>query len=121
MMELTCQSSFPLNRYHGLRQGVIITYVYISGEIGFLKFTLRSLIKYGVGPVNFHGPALAVCLDRGGTHCDLCSGFKLSPGSYRGVWAICNFVAVWIRYSSNEHIQLIRGSLKCLCALADWC
>lgn len=49
------------------------------------------------------------------------AGFKLSPGSYGGVWAICNFVAVWIRYSSNEHIQLIRGSLKCLCALADWC
>lgn len=36
------------------------------------------------------------------------AGFKLSPGSYRGVWAIYNFVAVWIRYSSNEHIQLIR-------------
>lgn len=48
------------------------------------------------------------------------AGFKLSPGSYRGVWAIYNFVAVWIRYSSNEHIQLIRGSLKCLCAQADW-
>lgn len=63
MMELTCQSSFPLNRYCGLREGVIITYVYISGEIGFLKFTLRSLIKYGVGPVSFHSPALAVCLD----------------------------------------------------------
>lgn len=31
-------------------------------------------IKYGVGPVSFHGPALAVCLDWGGTPCDLYSG-----------------------------------------------
>lgn len=111
MMELTCQSSFPLNRYCGPREGVIITYVYISGEIGFLKFTLRSLIKYGVGPVSWTEEVPPVTF---------VAGFKLSPGSYRGVWAIYNFVAVWIRYSSNEHIQLIRGSLKCLCAQADW-
>lgn len=63
MMELICYSLFFLNRYCGLREGVIIIYVYIFGEIGFFKFILRLFIKYGVGFVSFYGLVLVVCLD----------------------------------------------------------